>query len=282
MIVHYWNIFYGIDKAKQTRGLFLMQVSKEYLKTHQYQNENNLVMRRKLFQYGINPEPLWRWVAKQYTITKNAKILEVGCGNGDFWQEASKVFPKNCFVTLTDFSAGMLERAKYHLRDAISCHFEVADVEYLPYAAETFDVIFAHLMLYHAARPKYGLLEIRRVMKPTGFAGILVSAESNMSELFQLLNCKSPRQANCFSAEVAMEVLPDYFSSIRHHVYQDIIKISEVEPIIDYLRSFSKMKQNREEFYVNCRSILLDYFKNNGFLSLSISRHLFIVSLDHG
>lgn len=255
-----------------------MLINKYYLKHHQYKNANNLADRRKLFQYGTNSEPLWYWVAKQYVMAPGAKILEVGCGSGEFWQEAIKVIPKNCTITLTDFSAGMLESAKKNLEYIPNCTFEVADVENLLYKSETFDVVFAHLMLYHAASPERGVEEIRRILKPSGFAGILVSAESNMQFLFTLLGCENPRQAVRFSTEIALQVLPKYFSTIKHRIYQNSLKISEIEPLITYVRSLSKMDEKEDEFYTQCRTILTEFIEKNGPLLLPVPRHLFLVS----
>lgn len=116
-------------------------------------------------------------MAKQYRALPGSKILEVGCGSGEFWLEASKIIPSNCTITLTDFSAGMLENIQKKLEHIANYRFEVADVEQLPYLDQAFDIVFAHLMLYHAHSPEQGLKEIKRVLKYTGYAGILLSGE---------------------------------------------------------------------------------------------------------
>lgn len=255
-----------------------MHVNKQYLKDHQYQNADNLLARRAIFKFGTNPESLWNWFARQYSIPSKSKILEVGCGQGAFWQEAINTTPKDCDVTLTDFSTGMLGNAKNNLKDVFKFKFEVADVENLPYESQSFDIIFAHLMLYHANSPEVALQEIRRVLKNRGFCGILLSSKNNMSSLFALLGCENPRQANRFSAEIAADVLPKYFTHIKEYVYQNTLKVTEVEPIIDYVRSFSSMDQKEEEFYSNCRRILTENIKDKGFLSFETPRCLFIVS----
>lgn len=254
-----------------------MPVSKEYLKTNQYRTADNLLARRELFDFGTNPEPLWAWVAKQYTIQPESRILEVGCGSGDFWQEAAKIFPKNCILTLTDLSPGMLKNAEKTFNSTLDCEFEVADVENLSYGNHCFDVVLAHLMLYHADSPEQAIKEIKRVLKPSGFSGILLSEENNMQSLFTLLSCENPRQATRFSAESAATLLPKYFSKIQHLIYQNTLKICEVEPLITYLRSLSKMDEKGNDFYSHCREILTKYIKDEGYISFENYRHLFIV-----
>lgn len=253
-----------------------MHINKEYLKNQQYRDASNLAARRALFQYGTNAESLWHWVCKQYSIQAGSKILEVGCGSGEFWREAIKVFPDNCAITLTDLSSGMLESVQKNLPQLANCQFEVADVEHLAYGNCSFDVVFAHLMLYHTASPECALAEIKRVLKKSGFAGILLSGEDNMQPLFTLLSCENPRQAQRFSAEMAINVLPEYFSDIKQHVYQNTLRITEVEPLIAYVRSLSKMDEKGDSFYAHCRAILTKQIKDKSYIELPTSRHLFI------
>lgn len=253
-------------------------INKQYLKDHQYQNSNNLSARRKLFDYRTNPESLWTWVAKHYPIQPNSKILEVGCGSGDFWKEAIKVLPHHCDITLTDFSAGMLENAKKNLTSIYHFKFDIADVEHLSYQNESFDIVMAHLVLYHVDSLERALEEIKRILKKSGIAGILVSGEDNMQPLFTLVNCENPRQAIRFSDEKAMEILPNHFSHIKRYVYEDELKISEVEPLISYIQSFSTMDNTEENFYVHCREKIAHHIKQEHYLKLPITRQLYLVS----
>lgn len=90
------------------------------------------------------------------------------------------------------------------------------------------------------------------------------------------MNCENPRPATRFSAEIAVNVLPKYFAHIKQYEYLNILKINEVEPIINYIRSFSTMDKKDNAFYQNCRKILADYINEHGFLTLQAPRHLFI------
>ena len=51
-------------------------------------------------------------------------------------------------------------------------HFELADVNKLPYADCSFDVTFAHNVLEHVSDPLRALKEMRRVLKPGGLVGV--------------------------------------------------------------------------------------------------------------
>jgi ubiquinone/menaquinone biosynthesis C-methylase UbiE len=255
-----------------------MNLDKQLLKNHQYKNDKNLSTRKKfLSRYATNHQSVWNWVIQHYTFPIESKILEVGGGNGEFWKEAVNILPQRCDVTLTDFSEGMLEDATKNLKSILNCKYETADVENLRYADNTFDIVLSHLMLYHTDSPERAITEIKRVVNFNGYVGILLSGENNMMPLFQLLGLENPRQAIRFTAEIAIKILPNYFSNIQKFEYNDLLKISDVEPVIDYLKSFSSMRDVTESFYSDCRIILKNHLRKFGCLTVPISRFLFLV-----
>ncbi len=253
-----------------------MRVDKDYLLNHQYHTADNLQSRIQLHRFGTNQEPFWPWIANKYPIKSGDKILEVGCGPGTFWLDVINTMPQNCEITLTDFSPGMIEAAKKNLAQFSQFHFETADVEHLSYADQSFDVALAHFMIYHADQPIAALQEIKRVLKNSGFAGILLPSHTNMEKLFNIIQCENPIQALKFSAEIAIDVIPQYFSAINHYIHKDELKLTEVDPIITYVQSLSKMNEKSEEFYTNARQLLTNYIKQQGSLTIATTQHLFI------
>lgn len=255
-----------------------MRIDKEYLLNHQYHIADNLQARIQLHRYGTNKEPFWSWVANKYPFRSGDKILEVGCGLGTFWLDVINKIPQDCEITLTDFSSGMIETAKKNLAMYAQFNFEIADIDNLAYANQSFDVVLAHFMIYHANQPLVALHEIKRVLKQNGFAGILLSSKMNMQKLFDLIECENPIQALKFTAEIAKDILPDYFTTINHYVYHNELILTEVDDIIKYVKSFSKMNEINDNFYTYMNDVLINYIKQYGNLSLDIRQHLFVVS----
>jgi SAM-dependent methyltransferase len=54
----------------------------------------------------------------------------------------------------------------------MNVRFEVADVYRLPFPDGSFDAVFAHAVLMHLREPVRALLEVRRVLRPGGIAGV--------------------------------------------------------------------------------------------------------------
>ena len=115
------------------------------------------------FEVATAPEN--RYIIKNLGDIKGKTILELGCGAG----EASVYFAKQgAIVTATDLSQGMLDvtlkLAKLHGTKVSAVKTPAAP---LPFADNSFDIIYAANVLHHVDL-EVTLLECRRVLKPGG------------------------------------------------------------------------------------------------------------------
>ncbi|HKF30520.1 MAG TPA: class I SAM-dependent methyltransferase [Candidatus Binataceae bacterium] len=98
-------------------------------------------------------------------------VLDIGCGTGTLAIAAKRRVGSSASVTGIDASPHMIARARKKARSVgADVTFATADVERLPYAAGTFDVVLSTVMLHHLsddARLKC-IGEVRRVLKPGG------------------------------------------------------------------------------------------------------------------
>ena len=79
----------------------------------QYNTPRNLDIRISIHEkYSVNRQPFGDWIMEHYEITPGSRILELGCGTGSMWKGKLDVLENGSRLTLTDFSQGMLERAK--------------------------------------------------------------------------------------------------------------------------------------------------------------------------
>lgn len=104
-------------------------------------------------------------------VAAGESILDIGCGTGTLAIAAKRRVGSAASVTGIDASPQMIARArKKALKVGAEVTFATADVENLPYAAGTFDVVLSTVMLHHLsehARLKC-IGEVRRVLKPGG------------------------------------------------------------------------------------------------------------------
>jgi ubiquinone/menaquinone biosynthesis C-methylase UbiE len=93
---------------------------------------------------------------------QSPELLDVGCASGLFCEMATG-FGFN--VTGIDASAEMIEEAKHRIPSA---RFLTGEMEELPFAAESFDVVSGFNSFQYAANVKNALTEAGRVLKNEG------------------------------------------------------------------------------------------------------------------
>ena len=88
---------------------------------------------------------------------KMARVLDVGTGSGVFAEAFARL---DLAVTGIDVQGPMLEAAQRFVPKA---HFQIASSEELPFANDSFDLVFLGLVLHESQDPGRSLQEARRV-----------------------------------------------------------------------------------------------------------------------
>jgi len=103
-----------------------------------------------------------------------ARSLEIGAGTGYFTLNmlAAGMIEE---ATCTDISPGMLGTLRANARSlGLAVHTVAADAERLPFADDSFDLVFGHAVLHHIPHLERAFAELARVLVPGGtllFAG---------------------------------------------------------------------------------------------------------------
>lgn len=94
------------------------------------------------------------------------RILDVGCGDGLL---ALCLAGQGAHVTGIDVSPPMIAAAQRRFaRHGNDAYLAVAEVEALPFAADTFDAVIVNAVLCFIENPESALREMARVLKPGG------------------------------------------------------------------------------------------------------------------
>ena len=96
------------------------------------------------------------------------RVLEMGCGRGDFALWLAQRAP-SAQITAIDFSDAAIDLAKRRAsKIGYSVQFEVGDAQSLGFAKESFDIIVSCECLEHVPHPELMTKQIYRNLKPGG------------------------------------------------------------------------------------------------------------------
>jgi len=218
-----------------------------YLQNQQYKTDANLSVRQRIHQlFSLNPQPIFVWLAGLAELAEfgpEHRVMDLGCGNGRFWQETqSPESPASFHVTLVDLSLGMVQTARQTIQGRVS-HWQAlqASAENLPFADRSYDCIMANFMLYHVSDPEQAIAEFRRLLSPRGSLIVTLVGLDHMRELWQLsadiLGSEDDHRGVRLFPEKTRVYLEKYFPRIASHAYEDALQVTDPDILWDYLLS---------------------------------------------
>jgi SAM-dependent methyltransferase len=169
-------------------------------------------------------------------------VLDVGCGTGAFWSSLPHPLGEVRLV-LADLSRAMLELAARAATQQVARASGVeANVQRLPFDDESFDVVVANQMLYHATNPDVAIKEIRRVLRPHGTLMASTIGPMHLHELFDIEQSifNEPRTrilGDIFGPVSGVAPLERYFESVEWRTFNDSLRCTDVDDVVSYLTS---------------------------------------------
>ncbi len=143
----------------------------------QYADDRNLRARQRLWQFQSPFFDIVGWVLDLAGLSPGLRVLDVGCGNGEYLQ---RLRDRPVRAVGSDLSIGML-RATSHPA------LINADVTALPVRDGAVDVVLAVHMLYHVPDRKSAIGELRRVLAAGGICVALTNGRAHTRSLRDLV-----------------------------------------------------------------------------------------------
>lgn len=113
------------------------------------------------------------WVVSLLDLRGDENVLEIGFGPGTAIKRIRRLHP-GVKVAGVDLSPVMLRQAQARLGCDEVVDLRVGSVHHLPFADATFDRVFSFNSVQFWGDLERGLREIRRVLRPSGFAAIAI------------------------------------------------------------------------------------------------------------
>jgi ubiquinone/menaquinone biosynthesis C-methylase UbiE len=120
----------------------------------------------KTYDWVVKVLPIWRnWISTAIPHLVGPDILEVSFGTGYLISKYAEQF--NTFGIDYNWELACIARKNLYQAGCLA-HLQQADIEYLPYAEETFDTVVNTMAFTGYPDGEKALVEIHRVLKPQG------------------------------------------------------------------------------------------------------------------
>lgn len=251
----------------------------------QYKDSKNFWARIELSRkFSTNPYKWTLWIFDHIQFPKEAEVLELGCGNAILWRSNLNRTPTDAHILLSDFSQGMMEDARNILDKAADrFEYEVIDAEEIPHPDNSFDIIIANLMLYHIPDRKKALSEISRVLNDDGAFYATAFALESMKEIDDLvsgydngINYSLKPIAHAFGMENGKKQLSEYFEDVELIRYYDELVVTEAEPLVNYILSFTRVKKAINDEIDDFKEYVTDIMENEGKIKIKKESGIFV------
>lgn len=257
----------------------------------QYQDAGNISARIRLHRdFSVNKQGWFPWIFEQCALTEGMRVLELGCGNGALWTENMNRLPESVQIMLSDISEGMIRdarRAVLETQETVqnatvtekTFSFTLCDCHKLPFEDASFDLVIANHLLFYCSDIEQVCKEVKRVLKPGGRFVCSTYGTKHMQEITHLVQAFDNRIVlaaenlyELFGLENGGAMLEKVFDKVSLVRYQDEIRISEPEPLLEYILSC----------HGNQNQMLLDKYKEFKNFVTEKTRYGFTITKDAG
>ena len=184
------------------------------------------------------------WVLEHLHWSGEESVVDIGCGPGHFLSPISQRAGR---VIGIDLSPGMLAQA----REAAAhgrAHLAAGDIEALPLAADSVDVVIAAFMLYHVPHLDLALEELSRVLHNDGAILAVTNGPADKAEIRQVWKeagrrivgptFEVPRWLDNFNLDNGPSVLGELFDVVAVDRTKGTFLFPDPGPVLSWVQSF--------------------------------------------
>lgn len=150
----------NLSKKEVSEKRHFDKLAEEYDSNYQY--------KRPFTQYKIAKKSLdFVDLIKSVSSEENLRMLEIGCGTGEYTKQVAPFFPNSKIIGL-DISEKILDIARKKCKDIRNVSFVVRSAYKTGFRDDQFDVVYGFYVLHHLEISKLKK-EMLRILKPGGY-----------------------------------------------------------------------------------------------------------------
>ncbi|HEV2912831.1 MAG TPA: class I SAM-dependent methyltransferase [Pyrinomonadaceae bacterium] len=143
-----------------------------------------------------------------------ARLLEIGCGMGTDLLQFARGGARCTGIDLTPRSVE-ISRHRFALY-GLPCDFTLSDAEHLPFADESFDVVYSNGVLHHTPDTSGALLEVKRVLRPGGVARIMLYHKHSLNYWGEMILHRGLLRGELLRGRSPEEIMSRYVEYSEH------------------------------------------------------------------
>lgn len=178
------------------------------------------------------------------------KVLEIGPGAGGHSAMFAKYGADMTSVDIT-FDRARATQAKFDLMEdpARGCHALQGDAESLPFADESFDIVYSNGVLHHTPDTEQAIAEVFRLLKPGGRAVIMLYCKNSFAYWFNLWFCAGILKGGIFKSRNWLGHNTEWIGTKKQSTLNPITRCYTRGGINRLFRRFDDLKMRKGEFY---------------------------------
>lgn len=213
-----------------------------------YGTSEKLSTRQAIYDFATTPARpgFLPWALSRVVWEGGELVLDLGCGNGRWLHHLAEEQPTARCIGL-DLSEGMLPDLVGGWHQPSAPPVAVADVQALPIADASVDVVLLMHILHHVRSVSLALVEARRILRAQGTVVVTTPGSLHLRELRQLFidavtdvcGCNVPAAIveGPFDTLTAERTLLTLFSGVEQYVEYGQLEIPDSSAIVAYLDS---------------------------------------------
>lgn len=182
---------------------------------------------------------------------KGKKVLELGSGAGGH----SALFAKyGAIMTSADitFSRAKATQVKFDLMGdlAIGCQSMQSDAENLPFADDTFDIVYSNGVLHHTPNTEKAIEDVYRVLKPGGQAVIMLYCKDSWHYWINMFLCVGILTGKIFTGPNWLGRATEWGGKNAQTIKNPITRCYSARGVRKLFASFEGLRVRKGEFYL--------------------------------
>src|SRR6185295_6902607 len=177
----------------------------------------------------------WMPRLMQFENFRGQRLLEIGCGMGTDLLQFARGGARCTGIDLTPRSVE-ITRHRFKLYDARGA-FTIGDGEHLPFASDTFDVVYSNGVLHHTPDTAGAIREVHRVLRKGGLAIVMLYHRNSLNYWVEIVLRRGIFAAEFLRGHSAEDIMSRVVEHSEHEA-RPLVKVYSRKEARELLSNF--------------------------------------------